>query len=132
MVYSNDSERQKNKPRGRPFPRGNKRGKLENEILDNLRHDTNDKGEFIENDIKTSEDFEKGFNEISNTIIDFIEFENGKDKISVKFIKKGNNSFRIQIFLNEKYEIRPTTYNGSSTAFAYWNLLKGILKNGSQ
>jgi hypothetical protein len=129
MVHSDNSKRQKLKPRGRAFPRGNKFGKLESEVLDNTRHDTSSKGEVIENKIESVEDFEKKFNALSCQLIDSLEFENGKDKISIQFIKRGNNSFRIQIFLNDKNEIRPTTYNGSSMAFAYWNLLKGTLKN---
>ncbi len=142
MVHSNNGERQKCKPRGRPFPPGNKRGKPSREILDDSRHNTSSEREDVKDrEIKDSNcmekdisDFEKKFNELAYTLIDSLDFENGKDKISVKFLKKGNNSFRIQIFLNGKHEVRPTTYNGSRMAFAYWDLLKGTLeekKNGA-
>lgn len=120
MVHPDNSKRQKGKPRGRPFARGHKRGKLENEILDSSRHDGSLESENVI-------DIEKNENKLN--LLDSLEFKNGENKISINLIKRSNNSYRIQIFLNEKNEIRPTTYNGSSMAFAYWDLLKGTLKN---
>ena len=63
-----------------------------------------------------------------NTEIDFLEFENGKNKLKISLFKKHNRMFRIQIFLNDHTEIRPTTYTGSSMALSFWNLLKESLK----
>jgi hypothetical protein len=66
-----------------------------------------------------------------NTEIDFLEFEKGKNKLKISLFKKHNRMFRIQIFLNDHTEIRPTTYTGSSMALSFWNLLKEslIVKN---
>lgn len=64
----------------------------------------------------------------SDQIMDKIEFTNGENKLSIRFSKKHNRMFRIQIFLNDESEIRPVTYTGASTGYAFWNLLKGALK----
>jgi hypothetical protein len=60
--------------------------------------------------------------------IDAIEFLNGKNKLTIRFSKRHNRMFRIQVFLNNTHEVRPVTYTGSSTGYAFWNLLKGALK----
>ncbi len=61
-------------------------------------------------------------------LIDSMEFLNGENKLTIRFSKKHNRMFRIQVFLNDKHEVRPVTYTGSSTGYAFWNLLKGALK----
>lgn len=61
-------------------------------------------------------------------IIEKIEFKNGENILSIRFSKKNNRMFRIQVFLNDEFEIRPVTYSGSSTGISFWNLLKGSLK----
>jgi len=61
-------------------------------------------------------------------LIESMDFTNGENKLSIRFSKKNNRMFRIQIFLNDENEIRPVTYNGSSTAYGFWNLLKKSLK----
>jgi hypothetical protein len=66
--------------------------------------------------------------EKDDQIMDKIEFTNGENKLSIRFSKKHNRMFRIQIFLNDESEIRPVTYTGASTGYAFWNLLKGALK----
>lgn len=74
--------------------------------------------------IKKEEPKEK----IQDVIIDSIDFENGLNKLSIRFSKKQNRMYRIQIFLNEEIEIRNVTYTGTSTGTSFWNLLKGSLK----
>ena len=72
---------------------------------------------------------EKETSEISPlTLIESMDFTDGKNKLCIRFSKRNNRMFRIQIFLNDENEIRPVTYNGSSTAFGFWNLLKKSLK----
>ena len=63
-----------------------------------------------------------------NQIVDKIEFTNGENKLTIRFSKKHNRMFRIQVFLNDESEIRPVTYTGASTGYAFWNLLKGAMK----
>ena len=74
------------------------------------------------------EEKEESQDKISDETIDSIDFENGKNKLSIRFSKKQNRMYRIQIFINEEIEIRPVTYTGTSTGTAFWNLLKGSLK----
>jgi len=61
-------------------------------------------------------------------LIESIEFKNGENILAIRFSKKHNRMFRIQIFLNNETEIRPVTYTGASTGYTFWNLLKGALK----
>lgn len=61
-------------------------------------------------------------------LIESIDFKNGKNTLTIRFSKKLNRMYRVQIFLNDDLEIRPVTYTGSSTGFTVWNLLKGTLK----
>jgi len=69
-------------------------------------------------------------NETDNVVIESIDFisKDEKNKLSIKYSKKSNRSFRIQIFLNDEQELRPVTYTGSSTGNTFWSLLKGALK----
>jgi hypothetical protein len=62
------------------------------------------------------------------TLIESMDFTNGENKLSIRFSKKNNRMFNIKILLNEENEIRPVTYNGSGTAYGFWNLLKKSLK----
>jgi len=62
------------------------------------------------------------------TLIESVDFIKGKNKISLRLSKRHNRLFRLQIFLNDTMEIRPVTYNGASTAYSYWNVLKEIMK----
>lgn len=66
--------------------------------------------------------------EEAQTVVDQIDFKNGENVLSIKFSKKHNRMFRIQIILNDGTEIRPVTYTGSSSAYNFWHLLKGALK----
>lgn len=62
------------------------------------------------------------------TLIESVDFMRGNNKISLRLSKRHNRLFRLQIFLNDTMEIRPVTYNGASTAYSYWNVLKEIMK----
>jgi hypothetical protein len=59
--------------------------------------------------------------------IDELNFENGNNTISIKFLKKKHRMYCIKFYLNEDCEIRPGTYAGSYTAKAFWSLLKGAM-----
>lgn len=61
-------------------------------------------------------------------LIESLDFINGPNKLSIRFSKKHNRMFRIQIFLNDEHEVRPVTYSGATTGNTFWNLLKGVLK----
>ena len=169
MVHREPSEGKKRKPRGRPFPKGNNRGKLENDVLDASGHESGDGGDIIaplaqspvvealkqsydEAEKQQQEVLEEGIgclapgatiegglgislheqipikNPIENSVIESIEFLRGKDTMKIVLLKRHNRMYRIQIFLNDS-EIRPNTYTGASSAMAFWNLLKGSLKN---
>ena len=170
MVHPEPSEGKKLKPRGRPFPKGNKRGKLDNEILvasglkisveggavtppldssivdpvnDGIFHQLpklvmetldNTLKECMEtNQVEAVEPIQE-VKEIASEVkkeelkdletIESIDFKNGENTLSIRFSKRHNRMFRIQVFLNNKSEIRPVTYTGASTGYAFWNLLK--------
>jgi O-acetylhomoserine/O-acetylserine sulfhydrylase-like pyridoxal-dependent enzyme len=61
-------------------------------------------------------------------LIETMQFMDGPNKLEIRFSKRHNRMFRIQIFLNDEIEIRPVTYTGTSTGHSYWNLLKKSLK----
>lgn len=173
MVHREPSEGKKLKPRGRPFPKGNKRGKLENEILatsgleisveggavtpsldssivdpasDGIFHQLNTMViDAIDNtlkecmetnqveEIEAVEEVKEVAKETKKEdlkdleVIESIDFKNGDSTLSIRFSKRHNRMFRIQVFLNNKEEIRPVTYTGASTGYAFWNLLKGAI-----
>lgn len=173
MVHREPSEGKKLKPRGRPFAKGNKRGKITNEILatsgressleggvvalplnsvivdpasDGILHqlpklvmetldntlkecmETN-QAEVVEATEEVKEVKEVKKEELKDLeTIESIEFKNGENTLSIRFSKRHNRMFRIQVFLNNENEIRPVTYTGASTGYAFWNLLKGALK----
>lgn len=58
------------------------------------------------------------------TEIDKIEFSSGDNKIQLVLKKRNSRQYKMAIFLNGKTEIRPSTYNGSTMAYTFWNLLK--------
>jgi hypothetical protein len=57
-------------------------------------------------------------------LVERIDFKNGKNVLSIRFSKRTNRLYRMQVFLNDETEIRPVTYTGSSQANGYWGLLK--------
>lgn len=65
---------------------------------------------------------------VESDVIDSIDFKNGENTLSIKFIQNYNRTYRIQMFLNDKIEIRNVTYSGNNTANNFWSLLKGNLK----
>ena len=174
MVHREPSEGKKLKPRGRPFPKGNKRGKLENEILDTSGSEISVEGgavtpslnssivdsardgvfhqlntfvidtldntlkECMEtNQVEEIEPMQEEVKEIAKEskkedlkdleVIESIDFKNGDSTLSIRFSKRHNRMFRIQVFLNNKEEIRPVTYTGASTGYTFWTLLKGAI-----
>lgn len=160
MVHKELGQGEKYKPRGRPFPKGNKRGKLENSVLADSRHSISNEGGNLDPKIKevNMEEAAKGeavqpvLNELPRLVVETIEhgikealsypseekedskiietldFINGENKLSIAFSAVNNRRFRIQIFLNGDTEVRPVTYQGSSSGYSFWKLLKGALK----
>lgn len=159
MVRKSAGERPKYKPRGRPFPKGNKQGSLRDNVVVAPRRESSDRGEVIEpqqnksiaepikeelkimpkppeaveiqqeqeTPIEIAQENEKS-KVPEPVIMEFLEFVNGNNKLNIVLSKKHNRMYRIQIFLNDKTEIRPSHYVGSSPAMCVWNLLKGSLK----
>lgn len=162
MVHKTISEGQKAKPRGRPFAKGNKRGKLENNVLASTGLESSDEGGFIDvpeefmdaihESLKIEQDpideQESVLNRLPELVmnavdrdikdvlsgskemelIECVDFKKGNSTLSIRFSKRHNRMYRIQIFLNDKLEIRPVTYTGSRTASAFWNLIKEAVK----
>lgn len=144
MVYREISETEKNKPRGRPFTKGNKRGKNEDTVLVDSRPSVSYKGGVITSSQKQSsvepikaeisqnleviDDNETENVEDENKTVDSLEFKNGNNTLSIRFSSVNNRRYRIQVFLNDQLEVRPVTYQGSSSGNAFWKLLKGALK----
>jgi hypothetical protein len=147
MVRKNDAQRgvekKKAKPRGKPFPKGNIRGKIDDQVLAAEGYSRSPDGgiitstdDWIEKE-STQNALQEDKKEITSdqakdvkelVLIDSIDFMNGENKLSIRFSRRHNRMFRIQIFLNDIQEIRPMTYNGSSAATTFWNLLKGAMK----
>lgn len=155
MEHRNNLETQKKKPRGRPFSKGNKRGKLTESVLAASRSEISDgrrnialspQSSVVEQNKQENEVFLQSPPILENLInaplnekedsqekardlelIESLQFKNGEHTLSIRFSRKNNRMYRIQVFLDEINEIRPATYNGSVTAYAFWNLLKGAL-----
>lgn len=168
MVHREPIEGKKLKPRGRPFRKGNKRGKLKDEVLassgressleggvvapalessivepasdeifhqlpklvietiDNTETNQVEEIEPVEPVAEIKEEVKKELKDLET--IESIDFKNGDNTLSIRFSKRHNRMYRIQVFLNNELEIRHVTYTGASTGYAFWNLLKGALK----
>ena len=158
MVYQESSDGKKYKPRGRPFPKGNKRGKLENGVLADTRYLSGNEGGIVvptsESVTKEPEKQESALSQLHTIvqetldtnlkaametpieekedssvykIIETIDFKNGDNVLSIRFSAVNNRRYRIQVFLNDETEVRPVTYQGSTSGNAFWKLLKGAL-----
>lgn len=157
---------EKLKPRGKPFPKDNIKGKPRGKVLassgcessveggvvapepqqingEPLKEETgpfhglhelimNTTDKILEETMKTPvvEEEVKPVAEESKDLelIESLDFINGPNKLSIRFSKKHNRMFRIQVFLNDEHEVRPVTYSGATTGTTFWNLLKGVLK----
>jgi len=60
--------------------------------------------------------------------VEAIEFTNGKNTLKILLSRRHNRMYRVQIFLNDSVEIRPTTYTGFAPASTFWGFLKEITK----
>lgn len=162
-----ERRRERAKPRGRPFAKGNNKGKVDDEVLDDTGLASGDEGGALtptpesvqngrteheedgmafqlpkkacevalslhqtikENMNTTQEKKPSGEDDKNLELIDSIDFMHGENKLSLRFSKRTNRMYRIQIFLNDTYEIRPTTYSGISTGLNFWNFVKGVFK----
>jgi hypothetical protein len=153
MAHKGIIERRNEKSvRGKPFEKGNKKG-VAYKILDTSRPIDNDErvkknDEEIETEASEIQfklpkngvnNLNKKIQEIMENIeekedkkalelIEKLEFSNGKNTLSIRFSKRHNRMYRIQIFLNDEIEVRPVTYTGASTGCGFWKLLKGALR----
>lgn len=178
MVHKDIIERRKEKlkPRGKPFPKGNKRGKIENETLANRGCESGVEGgavtpipqsvsaepliedssvlnllpslvmnitdDILKENMTTPaeigtigpgitldsikvEPMTEAVKDLE--LIESLDFMNGNNKLSIRFSKKHNRMYRIQVFINDEHEVRPVTYSGATTGVTFWNLLKGVL-----
>lgn len=156
MVHEDIIERRKAKPRGRPFQKGHKKGKVDGEIVDASGRETSVSGGVIapheeslilepviknlgtnpptnkEVEQVVKKMIEESSSEVApskeDEVIESINFMNGDNKLEIRFSKRHNRAFRIQVFLNGETEIRPVSYTGSATGLTFWNLLKGAMK----
>lgn len=158
MLFKRVSKRTKAKPRGRPFSKNNNRGKSNDSLLDvegrtgRIERETLMKKEcesMKENNtvqdvaaftpeisvVDTSKAEQKPIESITQEpvevveVIDSLDFKDEKGN-TLKIIYRATPArrYRLQIFLNDTQEIRPVTYNGTSTSMSFWNMLKGNLK----
>lgn len=120
------------KPRGRPFAKGNLKGKSTGTQEGDESDQEVEKQEIAQPEASSEEIGAPpeglGKEDPTTKIIDSVSFLNGKNNLKIVLSQKKNRTFRIQIFLNDTQEIRPITCSGNSTALTFWNLLKGSLK----
>jgi hypothetical protein len=144
MVHKEHSNGEKSKVRGRPFVKGNKRGKFTCHVLDDSGHRSGDSGGIvdphtfkgysdplkIEIEAKPMTQQEENKNEQENCaeIIECLEFVNGKNKLKVQFSKKSQRNFKVKIMLNDEIELKPVSFVTRSAAYDSWDMLKRILK----
>lgn len=151
MVYTEPSEGKKSKPRGRPFVKGNNKGKPRNDVLDNPGHESSIEGQPIDEskillNLLTGEETITGQKPATQSLpieeeqdakeesklplvlVESIDFIRGENKLSIRLSKRHNRLYRLQIFLNDTTEVRPVTYTGASAAFSFWDVLKGLTK----
>lgn len=141
MVHKNADKKPKGKPRGRPFTKGNKYRftKPTSEILDDTGHESGDKGGFVEELIESIQPIEKVESVVpiqlpkeDQKILDSISFTFEKNVITIllKSILKpsGGRYFKIQLILNDKIEVKPSSFITKQSALSFWNLLKGELQ----
>lgn len=143
MVHTKVSGGSQDRVIGRPFQKGNYKGKPRNEILDSKRPAIGNKQADIAPDEKQASKtplkeekmepqnlpvVKKEVEAEENILVEAIEFKNGDNALRITLMRKTNRVYRIQVFLNDGLEIRPSTYTGSSGAMNVWKLLKSYLK----
>lgn len=153
MVLNETNGKFKSKPRGRPFPKGNIRGKVRGTVEGiGVRKNDDKRGDLKEVKTQKAEDLVMDLfkdietegkkseilpetirielpKEDSLRLVDAINFkdENG-NSLKIVLRERENRMYRLQIFLNDSQEIRPITFNGNSAATTFWNFLKTSLK----
>lgn len=136
MVHKKSDKKPKGKPRGRPFVKGNKFRFPQPtcEILDDTGHESGDKGGFIESiqPIETVDVVPIELPKEDQKILDSISFTFEKNVITIllKSILKpsGGRYFKIQLILNDKIEVKPSSFVTKQSAISFWDLLKGELE----
>lgn len=156
---------EKAKPRGKPFPKGHKKGS--HDVKDELagRPAISDERGVVDLPSQSPiEELEKPTENVLNELprlivetinhnlrepmnntqelkkeektevnkdlelIDSLDFMNGENKLSIRFSKRHNRMYRIQVFLNDTLEVRNVTYAGVSTGKTVWDLMNGVMK----
>lgn len=136
MVYKDSDKRAKAKPRGRPFVKDNKRGKPPIEVLDDTGHKVSDPRGIISQITKSIQletlEVKESIKQEDQKIIDSISFTFEKNIITIllKSILKpsGGRYFKVQIFLNDNIEVKPSSFVTKQSALSFWNLLKGEIQ----
>lgn len=148
MVHKDHGNGEKSKVRGRPFVKGNKRGKFTCHVLDDSGHRSGDSGgvvdphtfkgysdqlkieieenQMIQEEEKSKQEEDYNYNPVE--IIECLEFMNGKNKLKIEFSKKSQRNFRVKIMLNDEKELKPISFVTKSLAYDSWDMLKRILK----
>lgn len=133
MVPENTHER--TTKRGRPFEKGNqyyqKRKAAAPIAVDRgpeISHEGRDLNEDDLEDASLIQESEST-NQSVYQILETMEFKDqNENTLNIRFTRVNNRRIRVQVFLNDKIEVRPVSYQGSSSAYAFWILLKGALK----
>lgn len=63
----------------------------------------------------------------SGDVLDVLTFVNGKNTLKIKFIRTPNRVYRIQVFMNDSQEVRPSTFAGASPGWSFWKLFKRLM-----
>ncbi len=142
MIEQNFSE--KPKVRGRPFQKGNKKGKMECHVLDSQGNRNGVKGGVVDPHLlkphqnaskleievlpTTKEDMKEQEPEIDGEIVEFLEFTNGKNTLKIQLNKRHSRNFKMKIILNDEIEVKPTSYVTKQSANDSWDMLKRVLK----
>lgn len=113
MVHEDVSKGQPRRTRGRPPNKPADKGLAGNEVLAIEGLSGSDTGPIIK----------PAPTPFVPVLIDFVDIEDGKNKIRITLTKQKNRMFRMQIYLNG-VEVRPSTFNGTAPAMSYWNLFK--------
>lgn len=137
MQNSSEIRTIKGKPRGRPFKKVLAETTIDGDILEASRHEADNIAKNALNSLdkllinKQDEIIQENLilekKEQEKKLIETIDFFSGNNKLSISLFQCHNRMFRMQIFLNDRQEIRPVTYTGSSTSYAFWNMLKESL-----
>jgi hypothetical protein len=128
-----------NPVRGRPFTKGNVKGKPTERIKGSIDDQMVVRGGDIAQSKDKSTEAEKTAlkpkidpipeKDTAPVLVDQIIFKDDKgNEVKVCLFSTKTRHFRMQVFLNEKMELRPTTFTGNNAAMSFWELFKKNLR----